>query len=240
MSSPLVLINVKAPRSGDFSLEIKKLFLVSGEITCITGANGSGKTTLLEVVTGLLIPADGTVKVFGLTPSSDSLEVKKSIGYIPDDDGWIIPELTAREYFVLLESLYKRAGVRHNLTRQVNKLARNLLFNSFGRQLGTLSHGNRKKVQIIAGLMHKPQLLVIDELRNGLDPIAIKRAEMLIKRFQQNGTTILASTHDLWWAERFSDRVIMVSSGTIAYQEQTDNIINNSGSVEAKFMELYA
>ena len=88
--------------------------------------------------------------------------------------------------------------------------------------------------------MHKPKLLVIDELRNGLDPIAIKRAEELIKRFQQNGSTILAATHDLWWAERFSDRVIMINSGQIAYQEQTDCIVNNSGSVEAKFMELYA
>ena len=87
--------------------------------------------------------------------------------------------------------------------------------------------------------MHDPHFVIVDELRNGLDPIAILRAEQILKYKQMSGTAIIAATHDLWWAERFSDEVVMIRRGHIILNDYTTNIVQSSGSLEAKFMELY-
>jgi ABC-2 type transport system ATP-binding protein len=130
-------------------------------------------------------------------------------------------------------------GRRRTEAIAIRHLASQLLFTSFKQQLGALSHGNRKKVQLIAALIHEPTLLIVDELRNGLDPIVIARAESLLKDLTKRGMAVLAATHDLWWAERFSDTVIMLQEGHIALQSSTKQVVKESGSVEAKFLELY-
>jgi ABC-2 type transport system ATP-binding protein len=88
--------------------------------------------------------------------------------------------------------------------------------------------------------MHDPHFVIVDELRNGLDPIAILRAEQILKRRQISGTTIIAATHDLWWAERFADEVVMIKRGHIVLNDFTHHIVERSGSLEARFMELYS
>ncbi len=228
-------------RGRDFSLRIPELEVFPGRVACIVGANGCGKTTLLETITGLLSPVSGVVTIAGrpLTTAAQHPYIKRVIGFVPDDEGWIIPELTADEYILLLAQIFARAGVTHDLVREARILARALQFTQAGQQLGSLSHGNKKKVQIIAALMHRPSLVIVDELRNGLDPIAIRQAEELLAKRKQSGTAIMAATHDLWWAERFADDIIMVQNGRILLQETTTSIVANSGSVEAKFMELY-
>ncbi|MBI4034575.1 ABC transporter ATP-binding protein [Candidatus Saccharibacteria bacterium] len=235
----LSIENLKVRRSRDFCLDITKLSLPAGRITCLVGANGSGKTTLMETITGLILPDEGRVSVAGLDPFSDDRAVKANLGFVPDDDGWIIAELTAREYFNLLIAIYGKAGLKADLKQRVEELTKKLLFNSFDQQLGSLSHGNRRKVQLVAGLFHQPRLVVIDELRNGLDPVAAKRAEDLLKEVVKTGSTILAATHDLWWAERLSDDLLVIKDGRIILQAKTEVVKSQAGSVEAKFMELY-
>lgn len=227
-------------RNNKFSLDINELRVHGGEIVCIAGANGSGKTTLVEIVAGLIKPQAGGIYLTGKGIGVDNPEFKRNIGYIPDDDNWIIPELTPREYFAMLNSVYSDAGVVHNMYRHQRILADTLLFDAYDKQMGALSHGNRKKVQIIAALMHQPKLLIVDELRNGLDPVVIRRAEQLIKDEAARGVAVLAATHDLWWAERFASQIIMLKDGQVLYEAATDSICKKYGSVESKFMELYA
>lgn len=236
----LTVRKLKIRRSSNFELSVANLVLRTNGVVCVVGANGSGKTTLLESVVGLLLPDSGEARIMGKRLSLEEPAAKTLLGYIPDDDGWIIAELTAREYFTLHRAIYRRAGVKADLEHNVEDLAEHLLFSNFDQPLGALSHGNKRKVQIIAGLMHDPALIVVDELRNGLDPIAIKRAEDLIKRKSRQGTAVLAATHDLWWAERFAEEVIMIKNGSVLLQEATSKIIKSAGSVENKFMELYA
>lgn len=88
--------------------------------------------------------------------------------------------------------------------------------------------------------MHRPKLIIVDELRNGLDPLAIKQAEELLKNEIRDGITVIAATHDLWWAERFADEVIMLRAGNVLLHEDIDKIIDRSGSLENRFMELYS
>lgn len=231
--------DIKLRRSDAFALDISQFAIKKGEVVCVAGANGSGKTTLLDVLVKLLFPDSGTVSLLGKVFSEESIQDRVTLGFVPDDDAWIIPELTAREYFALLKSVYQRSGVGHDMNAWVTSLAQELLFTNFDQQMDSLSHGNKKKVQIIAALIHKPKVLVVDELRNGLDPIAIKKAESLLRKQAKNGVAILAATHDLWWAERFSDKVVMLRGGSIILEEATKKIVKQSGSVEARFMELF-
>lgn len=236
----LTVNGLKIRRSDTFQLSVPFLNLTPGSVVCIVGANGSGKTTLVEAIVGLIPPKTGQVKVSGFEAHLDIAEVKRAIGYIPDDDTWMIPELTAREYFELLASVQTNAGSKKRMVMRATELADELLFTSFDQQLGDLSHGNKKKVQIIAGLLHDPHFIVVDELRNGLDPIAILRAEKLLKRKQMGGAAIIAATHDLWWAERFADEIVMIRRGQVVLNDYTKSIVEKSGSLESSFMEHYS
>ncbi|MCA9329879.1 ABC transporter ATP-binding protein [Candidatus Saccharibacteria bacterium] len=236
----LTINDLKIRRSDTFQLSVPFLSLTPGNVVCIVGSNGSGKTTLVEAIVGLVPPKTGQVNVSGFKAHLDIAEVKRAIGYIPDDDSWMIEELTAREYFELLASVQTQAGSHKHMVMRAKELADELLFDSFDQQLRDLSHGNKKKAQIIAGLLHDPHFIVVDELRNGLDPIAILRAEKLLKRKQMGGAAIIAATHDLWWAERFADEIIMIRRGQVVLNDFTKNIIQKSGSLESSFMEHYS
>lgn len=235
----LTIDGLRVRRSSKFELNIPFLNFMPGSVTCIVGANGSGKTTLVESIVGLLTPLEGLVRVNGHDSHLDVLEVKRAIGYIPDDDTWIIPELTAREYFELLVSVHNLSGNKSIMLKRSQDLADELMFTSLDQQLGQLSHGNKKKVQIIAGLLHDPHFIIVDELRNGLDPIAIIQAENILRRKQMSGSAIIAATHDLWWAERFAQDVVMIKRGHIVLNQETKDIVAKSGSLEKRFMELY-
>ncbi len=228
--------DLKLRRSQNFELDIKKLNLNKTLITCLSGANGSGKTTLLEIICGLISPDSGAVRILGADPFREPQTVKAKIGFVPDDEGWIIPELTAREYFQLLNSIYRKNDEASDLTLEVDRLAKQLIFNNFDQQLGSLSHGNRKKVQLIAGMMHSPALLIVDELRNGLDPIASKMAEELLQTYARSGGCVLAATHDLWWAQRMADNAVLIRDGKIILDSKISSILKQADSLEAKFM----
>jgi ABC-2 type transport system ATP-binding protein len=230
---------VKIKRNKNFSVNISSLVIKSKGIVCLVGPNGCGKTTLLEAVVGILTYDKGGISVSGSSVNHNSIMTKAKLGYIPDDDNWIIAELTAREYFDLHEAVYKEAGVKAKMDQNVNDLAEQLSFNNFDQPMGSLSHGNKKKIQIIVALMHEPSVIVVDELRNGLDPISIKSAEDLLLKKHQQGAAILAATHDLWWAERLAQRIIMIKDGHILLDELTKNIVRKSGSLENKFMQLF-
>src|SRR5262249_43762402 len=98
----LSISGVRLSRHQDFTLTVDQLLVQPGAITCITGANGSGKTTLLEIAVGLLTPKSSRIEVFGESLQTNALALKRQLGFIPDDDQWLIPELTAKEYFELL------------------------------------------------------------------------------------------------------------------------------------------
>ncbi len=236
----LTIDGLRVRRSHTFELNIPFLNLLPGSVTCIVGANGSGKTTLMEAIVGLIPPKEGAVKVSGIESHLEVAEVKRAVGYIPDDDTWIIPELTAQEYIEMLASVQSNITNKKLMLNSAKDIAEELMFSSFDQQLGTLSHGNKKKVQIIAGLLHDPHFIIVDELRNGLDPIAIIQAENLLKRRQMSGSAIIAATHDLWWAERFADDIVMIKRGFIVLHQETKDIVDKAGSLENKFMELYS
>ncbi|HSX29419.1 MAG TPA: ATP-binding cassette domain-containing protein [Candidatus Saccharimonadales bacterium] len=224
-------------RSDAFTLTVPNLQFAAGSITCIAGPNGSGKSTLLHCLVGLLQPDVGTVSLQGQLITANLRVTKAALGYIPDDEEWLIKELTAQEYFALLDKIYAEVGVTGCLQR-AHTLADTLRFTTFKQQLQYLSHGDKKKVQLIAGLMHRPAVIIIDELRNGLDPLAVIAAESLLQAEAKRGACIIAATHDLWWAQRVAKSVLLLIDGRVAVHDTTKRLLARHTSIEQLFLSL--
>ena len=237
MKPLLSVTNLQIKRSQAFALRLTKLRLPAGKLLCIAGPNGGGKTTLIECLVGLLRPDSGQITLAGQTVDNNLKAVRKLIGYVPDDEAWLVKELCAREYFDLLITVYRQAGVGGDMPARVRALSSALYFTNFRQPLEQLSHGNKKKVQLIAALVHQPKLIVIDELRNGLDPLAVIAAEQLLREEAKRGTCIVVSTHDLWWAERMADTVLLLVDGRPAANGPTKKLAQAHGSLEKLFLK---
>lgn len=226
-------------RGPHFTLDIKRLYAGSGDILCVAGPNGSGKTTLIECIAGIINIPSCPIFINGHRLTANLQTTQLLIGYIPDDEDWLIKELCAEEYFNLLIHLYVKAGKpKQTLQYRLQHLAKSLRFTDLKQQLSSLSHGNKKKVQIIAGLLHQPRLIIIDELRNGLDPLATIAAERLIRAEADSGACVIAATHDLWWAERIAKHTLLLINGHVAIYEATTTLLDKYGSLEKLFVEL--
>jgi ABC-2 type transport system ATP-binding protein len=225
-------------RSHRFALDIPALAVRPGNIVCITGPNGSGKTTLIDCMAGLLTPQRGSVAIHGKAVTANRKTAAMHIGLAPDDEDWLIPELTANEYLSLLEQTYRKAGIKTPMRSTIDRHAEKLHFSAYDQRTGLLSHGNKKKVQLLAALMHTPPVIIIDELRNGLDPIAIIAAEQLVLEAAQAGSCVVAATHDLWWAQRMADEIVLLVDGQIAHHQSKTAILQTHGSVEQLFIDV--
>ena len=225
---------------GEFVLSIPKLAIKSGHILCLAGPNGSGKTTLIEALAGLQGIVSGSVNLSGKNWLDTNLRhTRAQLGYIPDDERWFIPELTAHEYLKLMAQVYADAKScdKSTIINRSRELGQALYFKQFDQPLLTLSHGNKKKVQIIAGLMHQPDVILVDEIRNGLDPLAIIAVEEILRIEAKRGAIIIAASHDLWWSQRLATDIVLLMEGRLIVQATTKSLIAKHGSIESLFLE---
>ncbi|MCA4134123.1 ABC transporter ATP-binding protein [Arthrobacter sp. M4] len=190
---------VKAVR--DISFDV-----VPGQVFGLLGPNGSGKSTTLHILTGLLEASQGLVTVSGFP-----IEDKKSrvfLGFAPDD----LPlplSLTGREYLELHHRIRRRSD-----GAEAAQLAEALgLTPALTRSISEYSHGMKRKLQLIAAVMHKPSLLILDEPFRGLDPEAAAVLRELIAVFTGSGGSVLIATHDMLRAERDCDQVMILHQG---------------------------
>ncbi len=225
----LKITNLKHSRHKGFTLHIPNLEMDERTIFAIVGTNGSGKTTLLESLASLHAETRNSIEVNGKILSSNLYDVRHNIGFIPDDENWLISGLTAREYFSLLAGIYSSAGRNKiDLLNNSKRLCKLLDLTRLDQQLSSLSHGNKKKVQIVAGVMHQPKVLLVDEPHNGLDPFAVKAMTKIILEARNAGACVVISTHDLVWAQKYADVISIMSNGSIRNQ------VNNPRSIKAK------
>jgi len=192
----------------------------TGEIVGFLGPNGAGKSTMMKIITGFIPPSSGKVIVNGLPVEDDNSEVKKQIGYLPENNP-LYPEMYVREYLGFVASIYK-TGL--SAKKQIdNIIALTGLAPEQNKKIGSLSKGYRQRVGLAQALIHNPAVLILDEATTGLDPNQIVEIRNLIKEAGKEKTVML-STHIMQEVEAICDRVIIIDNGIIVADEEKSKI----------------
>jgi ABC-2 type transport system ATP-binding protein len=199
----------------NISFEVK-----TGEIVGFLGPNGAGKSTMMKIITGFIPPSSGEVTVNGLAVEDDNPEVKKQIGYLPENNP-LYPEMYVREYLGFVASIYKTGISGKKQTDNIIELTG--LAPEQNKKIGSLSKGYRQRVGLAQALIHNPAVLILDEATSGLDPNQIVEIRNLIKEAGKEKTVML-STHIMQEVEAICDRVIIIDKGIIVADEEKSNI----------------
>jgi ABC-2 type transport system ATP-binding protein len=197
------------------SFEIK-----TGEVVGFLGPNGAGKSTMMKIITGFIPPSSGDVLVNDIKISSDSADIKKVIGYLPENNP-LYPEMYVREYLAFSASMYKPDV-------PVRKLIDNIIeVTGLGleqkKKIGSLSKGYRQRVGLAQALIHNPGVLILDEPTTGLDPNQIIEIRNVIRDAGKEKTVML-STHIMQEVEAICNRVIIIDKGVIVADEDKKDI----------------
>ncbi len=184
----------------------------AGEIMGFLGPNGAGKTTTLRILTGILQPTDGTVRIDGLDVAEQPLEVRRRIGYLPEHVA-LYPELRVQEYLSFRAAIKGVAGGARK-ARMAAAMDRCRLGEVSRQLIGRLSKGFRQRVALADALLGEPKILILDEPTVGLDPHQIRQTRELITELGRT-TTILLSTHILPEVEMLCHRVTIIDKGRI-------------------------
>jgi ABC-2 type transport system ATP-binding protein len=202
-------------RYGTFTaVDSISLTVPEGELFGFLGPNGAGKTTTLRMIAGILKPSAGVIEIAGDNIQTHPLEAKARLGFIPDRP-YVYEKLTGAEFLRFVAALYGQSGpvieARADELLELFELTpwKNELVESY-------SHGMRQKLIISSALVHRPQVIVVDEPMVGLDPRSAKLLKDLFRQFVDRGGTVLMSTHTLEVAETMCDRIAIIQSGRIA------------------------
>jgi ABC-2 type transport system ATP-binding protein len=211
-----------------------------GELFGLLGPNGAGKTTSIRMIAGILRPTSGSVTIGGIDIQARPLEAKARLGYIPDRP-FVYDKLTGGEFLRFAAALYGLQGPV--VERRIDELLTVFELAPWKDELTeTYSHGMRQKLIIASALVHRPEVIVVDEPMVGLDPKSARLLKDLFRQFVSRGGTVLMSTHTMEIAEVMCDRIAIVYRGKIAAQgtmaELREQTSSEGMSLEALFLKL--
>jgi ABC-2 type transport system ATP-binding protein len=222
------------PAVKDLNLTVEK-----GEVFGFLGPNGAGKTTTIRMLMGILVPTSGKAEIEGLDCQKDSSEVKRKIGYLPDNPIYY-DYLRGRE---ILEFVGEMHGLSGSESRQRSKeLLDYFQLNDAAEEFAVnYSTGMRKKLGLAMALVHSPPVLILDEPTNGLDPRASQEVQNIMLADAARGTTIFLSTHLLGMAEKLCTRVGIIHQGKLVavdtFAALRERVVPG-GSLEEVFLKL--
>jgi ABC-2 type transport system ATP-binding protein len=188
-----------------------------GEVFGYLGPNGAGKTTTIRTMLDFLSPSRGRIQVFGLDSRRDSVQIHRRVGYLPGDLT-LYDRMTGAEYLGYLSAL--RGGVDEEITRRlIDRLDLDV-----SARIRSLSHGNRQKVGLVQAFMHRPDLLVLDEPTQGLDPLVQQQFYEMIAEVRADGRSVFLSSHVMPEVERLCDRVAIIREGRLIAVEDIGDL----------------
>jgi ABC-2 type transport system ATP-binding protein len=196
------------------ALDGVSLAIEAGEVHGLLGPNGAGKTTLVKILSTVLLPTSGRAEVCGRDVTTDTREVRRKIGIVFGGDRGLYLRLTARQNLEYWSALYRLTGPEGR-RRAAALLERVGLAERADSRVETLSRGMRQRLHLARGLIGDPQVLFLDEPTVGLDPVAALEFRRLVRELQQEGRTILLTTHDMEEAESLCERVALIDRGRL-------------------------
>lgn len=210
----------------------------SGEILGFLGPNGAGKSTTVKILTGMIKADRGRAVVAGFDVAQQPIEVKKRIGYVPESAA-LYESLSAREYLDVVASLY-HLPKRGSAERIEDLMARFDLSDAIDQRLSEFSKGMKQKVLIVSALMHRPDVLFLDEPLTGLDANAALVVKQLIRGLAAQGRTIFFCSHVLEVVERVCTRIVIIDGGKMVADGTAAAIAASAGasSLEQAFVSM--
>lgn len=184
-----------------------------GEVLGIIGPNGAGKTTTLKMICGLIPPTDGRAVITGQEVSVDNINIKKIIGYLPEESP-LYENMKTRDYLMFFAAIHDID--KKEADRRIDELLEKLNLEENSKRLGTFSKGMKRKVAIARSLVNDPRILIYDEPASGLDPQTAYYILGFIQTMKKRGKTIIFSAHNLAQVESICDRVIVMKNGRTA------------------------
>jgi len=190
-----------------------------GEIVGFLGPNGAGKTTTMRILTGYMPPTDGEAIVAGYDVVEESLEARKRVGYLPETVP-LYTEMVVFDYLKFMGELRKIPDVDDRVEETLDMVG---LLDRANGYIGNLSKGMRQRVGLAQALLHRPEVLILDEPTIGLDPGQVVEIRELIREIGKQ-RTVLLSTHLLHEAQNICDRVLIINKGKIVAEDTTENL----------------
>ena len=216
------------------------LSIDKGEIIAFIGPNGAGKSTTIKMLTGILCPSSGRAMVSGINPAKQRKKLAYKIGTVFGQKEQLWTHLTPYDNFKFFGAIYDLKD--YEIEKRIKELNDTLELNDFiNTPVRNLSLGQRIRCEIAASLIHKPEILFLDEPTIGLDPVVKENIRVLIKRMNKEfGTTIFLTSHDVGDIEKLCKRVIIVNDGKIVLDDTMENLkyhYLNKKIVEVKMKE---
>ncbi|WP_209402609.1 ABC transporter ATP-binding protein [Pseudozobellia sp. WGM2] len=223
-------LSKKYKGADTFSVNNLNLTIQDKEIFGILGPNGAGKTTLISMLSSLLKPTSGSFTIDGLNYQNNTTELKQIIGIVPQEYA-LYPSLTAFENLRYFGCMYGLKG--SNLKNKINEHLEILGLRQFAdKKIKTFSGGMKRRINLIAGILHNPKVLFLDEPTVGVDVQSKNAIIDYLKKLNAEGTTILYTSHHLNEAEFFCTRIAIIDLGNIICKGEPSELINEHGSAK--------
>jgi ABC-2 type transport system ATP-binding protein len=214
------------------------LEITSGQIIGYIGPNGAGKSTTVKILCGLISEFDGEVEIFGKLLGSKTLEIKKQIGYIPEN-AVLYEALTPMEF---MEFIGEMRSLEPEQTRRKAEALMSIfeMKPNINQRIATFSKGMRQKVLICSSLLHNPDLIFMDEPLSGLDANSVIMVKEMLIHLAREGKTIFYSSHIMDVVEKISDRIILIDQGNVIADGSFTELskISNDANLEKMFTRL--
>ncbi|MDL5511377.1 ABC transporter ATP-binding protein [Arenibacter sp. M-2] len=232
-------LSKKYKNNTDFSVLDLDLKIDEGEIFGLLGPNGAGKTTLISILSSLIKPTSGSFSINGLTFQKNANQLKQLIGIVPQEYA-LYPTLTAYENLYYLGSMYGLKGkpLKEKIHYHLDILGLKMFSN---KKLDTFSGGMKRRVNLIASILHNPKVLFLDEPTVGVDVQSKNVIIENLKKLNTQGTTIIYTSHHLNEAEQFCTKVAIIDHGSIIIEGTPKNLISQypeSHNLEDVFLTL--
>jgi len=242
MQKPVITIRglKKSFGKGEDQNEVLKgidLDIYPGQVIGFIGPNGAGKSTTVKILCGIITDYLGDINAFGYDLRTQSLEIKKHFGYVPEN-GAMYDLLTPREYLSFIGALYHIKS--EHLESRIDQLLAFIDMLKFADQrMDTFSKGMKQKILILAGIINNPDILFLDEPLNGLDANSVILVKEMLIRLAAEGKTIFYSSHLMDVVEKISDRIILINNGVVIADGSFEEIKTDSAAtLENLFAQL--
>lgn len=235
---PIITIRSLSKRYGDKkALDSISLDVYPGQIIGYIGPNGAGKSTTVKILVGIIQDYEGEVTMAGMNLGDNIHEVKKKIGYIPELTE-LYDLLTPREYLMFIGKLYLLEDdvIESRMTNMLDLFG---LKDNMDQRMDSFSKGMKQKVLITSGLLHNPQVVILDEPLSGLDANAVITVKELLQVLKAEGKTIFYCSHMMDVVEKVSDRIVLINNGTLVADGTIEELRKDSSdSLEQIFSKL--